>query len=160
LKFEAGCQGFIPEILATQEVEIVKPAVWSQPGQKVQEIDPNPIKSWAWYTCLPSQLHERLRWGGSWIQDSPELSLQNSVSTKKARHGSVPVISATVGSINRIRVQASPGKKQDPISGITRAKRAKGVTWAVEHLPCKCKGLSSNTSPRKKKKRLEFETTI
>jgi hypothetical protein len=54
--------------------------------------------------------------------------LQNSVSTKKARHGSEPVISATVGSINRIRVQASPGKKQDPISGITRAKRAKGVT--------------------------------
>jgi hypothetical protein len=27
LKFEAGCQGFIPEILATQEVEIVKTAV-------------------------------------------------------------------------------------------------------------------------------------
>jgi hypothetical protein len=38
----------------------------------------------------------------------------------------VPVIPATAGSIKRrIEVQSGPDKKQDPISRITRAKRAR-----------------------------------
>jgi hypothetical protein len=44
------------------------------------------------------------------------------------------------------------GKKQDPISKITRAKRAGAVAQVVECLPCNCEGLSSNLSDKKKKK--------
>jgi hypothetical protein len=39
----------------------------------------------------------------------------------------MPVNPATVRSINKIVVQAGLGKKQDPISKITRAKRAGDV---------------------------------
>jgi hypothetical protein len=47
--------------------------------------------------------------------------------------------------------EASPGKKQDPISKIsnTHKKRA-GVTQEVEHLPSMCEVLSSNSSTIKK----------
>jgi hypothetical protein len=46
---------------------------------------------------------------------------------------------ATAGSLNRrIVVQASlGGKKQEPLSKITIAKRAKGVLHVVEHLHSK-----------------------
>jgi hypothetical protein len=47
-------------------------------------------------------------------------------------------------------VQASLGKKPDPISKITRTKRARSVTQAVKHLSSKCKALSSNHSTAKK----------
>jgi hypothetical protein len=40
-------------------------------------------------------------------------------------------------STRRIVVQAGQDRKQDPISKITRAKRAGGVDQAVEHLPRK-----------------------
>jgi hypothetical protein len=43
------------------------------------------------------------------------------------------------------------GKKQDPISKISRAKNAGGVTQAVEHLPSKCKVLSSYLNTAQKK---------
>jgi hypothetical protein len=57
-----------------------------------------------------------------------------------------------VGSLNRrIVVQASLGKKQDPISKITRENRAGVVTQMVKHLPSKCKALSSKPSTEKKK---------
>jgi hypothetical protein len=36
---------------------------------------------------------------------------------------------------------------------ITRVKWTGGVALAVEHLPCECKVLSSNSSPTKKKKK-------
>jgi hypothetical protein len=45
------------------------------------------------------------------------------------------------------------GKKQDPISKITRAKRAGGVVQAVEYLPNKHKALTSNPNTVKKKKK-------
>jgi hypothetical protein len=51
-------------------------------------------------------------------------------------------------------VQASLGKKQDPISKITRANRAGGVAQVEEHLPSKSEALSSNTSTAKNKKEL------
>jgi hypothetical protein len=35
-------------------------------------------------------------------------------------------------------VQAGQGKKQDPISKITRAKRTRGMAHGIEHLPSKC----------------------
>jgi hypothetical protein len=50
---------------------------------------------------------------------------------------------------NSITVQARMSKKQDPISKITRAKRADGMTKVVEHLPSKCKALNSNSSTTK-----------
>jgi hypothetical protein len=50
-------------------------------------------------------------------------------------------------------VQTSLGKKRDPISKITRAKRAGGVAQVVEPLPSKCKALSSNPKTKKKKKK-------
>jgi hypothetical protein len=58
------------------------------------------------------------------------------------------------GSINRrITVQARLGKKQDPISKITRAKRVGGVKQAVEYLPRKYENLSSNPSTTKNKQK-------
>jgi hypothetical protein len=48
--------------------------------------------------------------------------------------------------IKWITVEASLGKKQDPVSKIIRAKRVRGVTQAVERLPRKCEALSSNPS--------------
>jgi hypothetical protein len=43
-------------------------------------------------------------------------------------------------------VQADLGRKQDPISKITNAKRAGGVAQVVELLPSKCKALNSSPS--------------
>jgi hypothetical protein len=48
-------------------------------------------------------------------------------------------------------VQASLGRKQDPISKIIRKKKkARDVAQAIEHLPSKCEVLSSNPIPPKK----------
>jgi hypothetical protein len=47
-------------------------------------------------------------------------------------------------------VQASLGRKQDPISKITKAERTGGVQ-VVEHLPNKCKALHLNPSTAKNK---------
>jgi hypothetical protein len=51
----------------------------------------------------------------------------------------------------RISVQAGLGKNEDPVSKITRAKKAGCMAHIVEHLPSKCKTLSSNHSTTKKK---------
>jgi hypothetical protein len=54
----------------------------------------------------------------------------------------MPVIPAMqAAEMQRIRVQASLGKKHDPIC---RAKMAGGVTQVLQLLPCKCEALSSN----------------
>jgi hypothetical protein len=42
--------------------------------------------------------------------------------------------------------------RRDPISKIIKAKWTGGVAQEVEHLFCKCKALSSNLVPQKKKK--------
>jgi uncharacterized protein (DUF4213/DUF364 family) len=55
-------------------------------------------------------------------------------------------------------VQASLGKKQDPISKITRVKRVGGMAQAVQHLSSKFKVLSSNFSNTKKKKKSDVLT--
>jgi hypothetical protein len=47
-------------------------------------------------------------------------------------------------------VQASLGKKGDPVSKITRVKRAGGMAKVVEYLSSKCEVLSSNPSTTKK----------
>jgi hypothetical protein len=47
----------------------------------------------------------------------------------------------------------SPGRKQDPLSKITRAKRPGGVAQAVKYLPCKHEVLRTNSSTTKKKKK-------
>jgi hypothetical protein len=47
-------------------------------------------------------------------------------------------------------VQTSLGKKQGPISTITRAKRAGGGAQTVSDLPSKYEALSSNPSTTKK----------
>jgi hypothetical protein len=44
-----------------------------------------------------------------------------------------------------------PGKKLNPKSKITRAKKTGGMAQAVKHLPNKHKALSSNCSTTKKK---------
>jgi hypothetical protein len=43
------------------------------------------------------------------------------------------------------------GIKRDPISKITKTKRAGGVAQVVECLPTKCKALSSKSKKKKKK---------
>jgi hypothetical protein len=54
-------------------------------------------------------------------------------------------------------IQASPGRKGDPISKITRAQRAGSVAGVADHLLSKYEAQSSNPSTtnkrRKKKKR-------
>jgi hypothetical protein len=47
-------------------------------------------------------------------------------------------------------ITAGLGKKQDLIYKITRAKRDRGVTQAVEHPPSKHEVLSSNPNTSKK----------
>jgi hypothetical protein len=51
---------------------------------------------------------------------------------------------------------SQPGQKErpPPISKITRARRAGGVTQAVARLPSKCEALSSNPSTAKKNKKV------
>jgi hypothetical protein len=49
-------------------------------------------------------------------------------------------------------VGGGPGsldKMQNPISKITQEKRTRGMAQAVEHLPGKCKTLSSNPNTAK-----------
>jgi hypothetical protein len=48
-------------------------------------------------------------------------------------------------------VQAGLGKKQPPISKITRAKRAGGIEQAEQDLPSKHEALSSSSSRKRKK---------
>jgi hypothetical protein len=63
----------------------------------------------------------------------------------------MPIIPATwEAEIGRIVVPGQPGKKRDPISNITRAKRTGGVVQAVHHLPSKREAMSSNPSMEKK----------
>jgi hypothetical protein len=50
-------------------------------------------------------------------------------------------------------IQASAGIKEDPISEITRAKRADRVAQVVEHLPSKDKVLNSTPMTANKKLR-------
>jgi hypothetical protein len=89
---------------------------------------------------LSHQLHRRLRLERPWFQASPEDTEggvhETPISTEKSRVSwCVLVIPATV--------QASLGKKQDPIFKMTGAKSARGMVQVVEHLPSKCKALSS-----------------
>jgi hypothetical protein len=47
----------------------------------------------------------------------------------------IPIIPATAGSINRrIAVQVNPGRKEDPTSKITTAKRAEGISTCLASL--------------------------
>jgi hypothetical protein len=65
-----------------------------------------------------------------------------------------PVIPETVESIKQEDCSPDlPGQKQDPISKITRVKRAGGVVQVVEYLPSKHKALNSYPSNTKKKKK-------
>jgi hypothetical protein len=52
-----------------------------------------------------------------------------------------------------IMVQAGLSKKPDPISKITREKRAEGMAQVVRGLPSKCEALSSTAITVKKKKK-------
>jgi hypothetical protein len=57
------------------------------------------------------------------------------------------------GSINRrIVAQASVGKKRDPISKISGAKRARGIAQAVLHLHQSIKSLVQTPAGTKKEK--------
>jgi hypothetical protein len=49
-------------------------------------------------------------------------------------------------------IAVHPSIKKDPILKITKIKRADGMTQVIEHLPSKCKALSSNFITTKKKK--------
>jgi hypothetical protein len=52
-----------------------------------------------------------------------------------------------------VTVLASPGKKQDPISEITKAKKAGGVAQVLELLPSKCKSPSQTPLPAQKRQK-------
>jgi hypothetical protein len=54
-------------------------------------------------------------------------------------------------------VQANLGKNYDPISKITRAKRAEVLAQAVEWLPSKCEVLSSNPCATERERERERE---
>jgi hypothetical protein len=47
------------------------------------------------------------------------------------------------------RGSGMPGQKQDPTSKIIITKKAGGVAQAAEHVPTKCRFLTSNTSNNK-----------
>jgi hypothetical protein len=68
----------------------------------------------------------------------------------------MPIIPATwEAEIRRILVQGQAGQIvcETPISKIARAKWTESAAQVVECLLCKCKALSSNHSPTKKKKK-------
>jgi hypothetical protein len=75
-----------------------------------------------------------------------QKNLQNPISTEKNwARWHMPVILAMARSINRrTEVQASLGKKRDPISNTTRAKSTGGMTQTVDYLPSKCKTFSTS----------------
>jgi hypothetical protein len=53
--------------------------------------------------------------------------------------------------IEKIMVQDWPqAKTWDSIQKVTTAKRAEGVTQVIEHLPSKCKALSTTTKEKLK----------
>jgi hypothetical protein len=52
-----------------------------------------------------------------------------------------------------VTVLASPGKKQDPISEITKAKKAGGVAQVLELLPSKCTPLPAQKTHKQTKKK-------
>jgi hypothetical protein len=54
-------------------------------------------------------------------------------------------------------VHASLGKNVDPISKITRTKRAEVVTHAVNCMVIKREALSSNSNTTKKEKEMDLE---
>jgi hypothetical protein len=68
------------------------------------------------------------------------------------------VIPAMVGSINsRIMVHAGLDKKQEPITKITRGKRAGDVAQAIEYMPSRGEALSLKFSIAKKFTQLGFD---
>jgi hypothetical protein len=82
------------------------------------------------------------------------LPLRKSLETRGKRSQVwwlTPVIPATwEAGIGRVMIWGQPQQSsEDPLSKINRAKRTGGVTQAVEHLPCKCKALSSHPRPTK-----------
>jgi hypothetical protein len=96
----------------------------------------------------------RLRSEGSQFQASLGKNCIRLSQQKKLSVVVTPAIPATAWTINKIKVQFILDKKWDPISKITRPKRAQ----TVQHLPTKFKDLSSNYSPDKTKKRKIFKT--
>jgi hypothetical protein len=83
-------------------------------------------------------------------------SSQDPISTNDWAQWPMPVILAMQGSTSRKNeIQVGLGLKQDAISKITKAK-SWGVAQVVEHLPSKCKALSSSPSTEKKKKKSTF----
>jgi hypothetical protein len=92
--------------------------------------------------------------GKTTVQDQPKQknSLRPDLTEKSWVWWCVSVIPASVGSIHRrTKVQARPGKKQVPISKITRVKRAGGIAQVVQCLPSQCETLSSNPNNIKNK---------
>jgi hypothetical protein len=61
----------------------------------------------------------------------------------------MPVIPAMERINRKIVVQASVDKKWNPISKLTRAKNAGGMTQVVKHLPSKCEAPCSSPSTTK-----------
>jgi hypothetical protein len=75
----------------------------------------------------------------------------------------ISVIPATwEAEIRRIAVGGHPRHivQETPIPKITRAKWTEGMAQVVEHLLCKCKALSSNSSHTKKKKKVYGQKSV
>jgi hypothetical protein len=104
--------------------------------------------------CHP-KLHIKLRWEDC-VEASPDKKKkvhEIPSQRKKAGCGGRGIIPAVVRRLSRrLKVQSGPGKKPDPISKITRVKRAGSVTQEVACLSNKHEALSSNLSTAKKKK--------
>jgi hypothetical protein len=108
---------------------------------------------------LSSQPLGRLRSRGPQFQGSPTKSSRNSVSKEKGRHGGMHLSSQLWQKESQSRLTKA---KRKTISKITKAKRARGITQAVEHQPSKCEALNLNSSTEKKilKRGRETQTRV
>jgi hypothetical protein len=71
---------------------------------------------------------------------------------KKAEYGGMNLLSQPPGRYKKEdRSSAQPGQKCKTLPQKTKAKRSRGMVQMVEHLPSKCKALSSNTNTTKNK---------
>jgi hypothetical protein len=88
-------------------------------------------------SCNPNYSRRKQKSGGCGLRPQGDL-----ISTNGWAWWCVPVIPAIQGSINRrFTVQDSSGIKWDSISKMTN--KARSMAQVVEHLPRKCKVLSS-----------------
>jgi hypothetical protein len=114
--------------------------LWFRPGQakkkiiKARKTPSQPINGWGGIH-LSSQLHRKLRSGGSWFQASPG---KNTCKTESAWKN-LGMVNWAYDPSYAGKVQASQGKKPRPYLKNNQSKNGWGMTQMVKHFPANTK---------------------